>query len=74
MFRCALCKGGSRDTARAVSQASRANKGQMQGAVACHLLLWASSRGLRFARPVLPLRPFIGGFEHWSMPKGVHGL
>ena len=42
MFRCALSKGGSRDTALAVSQVSqvsRANKGQMQGAVACRLLL-----------------------------------
>ena len=67
---CALCKGGSRDTARAVSQAPHANKGQMQGAVACHLLLWAPSRACALHHPVLPLRPFIGGFERWSVPKG----
>ena len=63
-------------TARAVSQASRANKGQMQqGAVACRLPLRTPSRGLRFARPVLPLEPFIGGsaggFAHWPVPKGA---
>ena len=63
MFRCARCNDGSRNTASPVSQASRADDGQMQDAVACRLLLWLQSRGLRFARPVSPLRPVLT--RHW---------